>query len=428
MGGEIRLVENFQIETVDTSALRKRYLLTTDTGRQFELSQMMADIIITLRLERTLERTAEKLSEFWGEEISPEQLEVVIENYLKKMGLVELGVDSDEASEQPEPPERKQPFDQVHFRITILPASVLKPISKVTRYLYQRSVAIILIAAITLTHYAVLRNFNKAMLGEVIFNSSVQSYLAVYALLYACVLWHEVGHVSALARFGKDAKEIGFGLYFIFPVLYTDVSNCWALKRWQRVIVDCGGVYFQAMTAIPLYLTHLLTGSPIPVFMILVNFSLILLILNPVLKFDGYWVLADALGIINLREKSLALVSHYFRRLILRQPLELTERLQFPMSIRLCGLVYGMCSGVLLWVWLLWVILYSPKVISNYAVIVTRSSRTVAEMFSDLELIRPAGILLRLLLQTIPVFAIVMMLYRINRRVIRFVAARFAKE
>jgi putative peptide zinc metalloprotease protein len=428
MGGEIRLIENFQIETVDTSALRKRYLLTTDTGRQFELSQMMADTIITLQLERTLDRTAKKLSEFWGKEISPEQLEVVVENFLKKMGLVDLEADSDEASEQAEPPERKQPFDQVHFRVTILPASVLKPISKVTRYLYHRNVALILIAAIAFVHYVVLRNFDKAMLGEVIFNSSVQSYLTVYELLYSCVLWHELGHVSALARFGKDAKEIGFGLYFIFPVMYTDVSNCWALKRWQRVIVDCGGVYFQAMTAIPLYLTHLLTGSPIPVFMILVNFSLILLILNPILKFDGYWVLADALGIINLREKSLALVSHYYRRLILRQPLELTERLQFPRTIRLCGLVYGMCSGTLLWLWLLWLILYSPKVISNYAVIVTRSSRTMAEMLSELELIRPAGILLRLLLQTIPVFALVMMLYQVNRRVIQFVVARFNKE
>jgi putative peptide zinc metalloprotease protein len=428
MGGEIKLIENFQIETVDTSALRKRYLLTTDSGRQFELSQMMADTIITLQLERTLDRTARKLSEFWGEKITPDQLEVVVENYLKKMGLVNLEADSDESSEQAEPPERKQPFDQVHFRITILPASVLKPISKVTRYLYHRNVAPILIAAVALIHYVVLRGFDKAMLGEIIFNSSVQSYLTVYALLYSCVLWHELGHVSALARFGKDAKEIGFGLYFIFPVMYTDVSNCWALRRWQRVVVDCGGVYFQAMTAIPLYLTHLLTGSPIPVFMILVNFSLILLILNPILKFDGYWVLADALGIINLREKSLALVSHYYRRLILRQPLELTERLQFPRTIRLCGLVYGMCSGVLLWAWLLWIILYSPKVISNYAVVVTRSSRTMAEMLSGLELIRPAGILLRLLLQTIPVFALVMMLYRVNRQVIRFVVARFNKE
>lgn len=428
MGTEIRVINKFQIEIVDTSALGNRYLLTTQDGRKYELSQMMTDLVITLQIEGDADATARKLSEYWGQEVSPEQVEYMAENYLKKVGLIDTGAAADEQPEQDQPNEGRQQLDQIHFRLKLMPASLLKPISKVTRLLYHRDVGVVLIAAIALVHYLVLRNFSRATLTEVIFNSSGHAYLMIYALLYTCVLWHELGHVSALAKFGKDAKEIGFGIYFIFPVLYTDVSECWVLKRWQRVIVDCGGIYFQAMTALPLYGAYLLTGSPIPIFLILMNFSLILLILNPILKFDGYWMLADALGIINLREKSLALVSHYYHKLILRRPSELTERLQFPRGIRVCGLIYGLCSSSLMWVWLLLLVLYAPRVITNYVTILVKSGSMVAGLLSEYELLKSVELILKLLLQTIPVFALAMLLYRLNKQLIQFAITRFSKE
>jgi hypothetical protein len=428
MGDVIRLVDNLQLMAVDTSAVGKRYLLTTDKGRQFELSEMMADVVFALKDDGDLERVAKRLSEQWKQDLSIEHLELIIENYLKKWGLIDQDLNTGRAPEQIQAPEGKQRLDQIHFKFIILRASALKPIARLTIYFYRRELSIILLTVALWVHYVVLRDFESNRLAQTIFNSAGSSYLKIYALLFICVLWHELGHVSALARFGRDAKGIGFGIYFVFPVMYTDVSECWVLKRWQRVVVDCGGIYFQAITALPLYGLYLITNSPIPIFMILVNFSLILLTLNPILKFDGYWMLSDALGVINFREKSLALISHYFRRLVLRQRPEMSERLRFPRSIKAFSLIYGICSSILVTVWVLGLFLYAPRMLSSYLSVVLQSGSVVGKMISELELVKSAGVVLRLLLQAIPIFAILALLYRINKRLIQFAAARLGKE
>ena len=55
-------------------------------------------------------------------------------------------------------------------------------------------------------------------------------------------LFHELGHASACKHFGIRHGGIGFGLYLNFPVLYTDVTEVWRLRRADRCIVNLGGV------------------------------------------------------------------------------------------------------------------------------------------------------------------------------------------
>lgn len=146
-------------------------------------------------------------------------------------------------------------------------------------------------------------------------NSSINAYTIVGLLVFMLLssLLHEVGHASACKFFSVHHGQIGFGLYLNFPVLYTEVTEVWRLRRWQRCVVNIAGVYFQMYIAFVLLLFFFLTGSDIIRYMLLlINFGFILT-LNPFFKFDGYWIASDMLGVPNLRKRSQELLVYFFK-------------------------------------------------------------------------------------------------------------------
>lgn len=124
-----------------------------------------------------------------------------------------------------------------------------------------------------------------------------------YAWMIASLVAHELGHASAAAAFGCRPGGIGFTFYVIYPALYSDVTAAWTLRRYQRVVVDLGGVYFQVIAAAALLIAGAAAGVPgtgAALWLIAVSVALTL---HPFLKFDGYWIVADALGVPNLAQQ-----------------------------------------------------------------------------------------------------------------------------
>ena len=70
--------------------------------------------------------------------------------------------------------------------------------------------------------------------------------IGLFTFILGSSFFHELGHASACKYFGIQHGGIGFGLYLNFPVLYTDVTEVWKLKRGQRCVVNLAGVYFQS--------------------------------------------------------------------------------------------------------------------------------------------------------------------------------------
>jgi putative peptide zinc metalloprotease protein len=141
-----------------------------------------------------------------------------------------------------------------------------------------------------------------------------------YALFAVSIFVHEFGHAAASARYGARPSGIGFTAYLIYPALYSDVSAAWQLKRWQRVVVDIGGAFFQLVVGAAYVFLHRFTGGEyfkVAVLMILAN---CLFSLNPILKFDGYWLVADALGVTNLARQPHRIAAHIWAHVRGRTP------------------------------------------------------------------------------------------------------------
>jgi putative peptide zinc metalloprotease protein len=180
--------------------------------------------------------------------------------------------------------------------------------------------------------------------------------LPTYGLFFASLLLHELGHASACLRYGAKPSEIGFTFYLFYPAFYSDVSSAWQLRRWQRVIVDLGGAYFQLVVAALFGLAFLASRwQPFELAALMVVYG-VTISLNPVFKFDGYWVLADSLGVTNLGAQPRRLLAHFADRLRNRPTRPL------PWSPPLTRLLAAYC-GVSLAVWALFTIRLFPTLL-----------------------------------------------------------------
>lgn len=123
-------------------------------------------------------------------------------------------------------------------------------------------------------------------------------------LLIIVLILHELGHTVSAQKFNVKVHELGFGIYSIFPVFYVDLGESWKLNIKKRTIINFSGIFIQLILGCVFYTLYLYFKSPIFIHIFHTNFLIIILNLNPFLKFDGYWIVSDLLNEKNLMEKS----------------------------------------------------------------------------------------------------------------------------
>lgn len=278
---------------VATSELERKYLWTCTNGLYLKLSPSAYHLLKCVEAGISFETIAEALSRKQGYVVTATEVQAAHQQLREQIETTECRTVS-------------MPSD-FWLRLPLLPASVVAAIAYRLSWLFRPGLALFLAAIIIIVHGAVLAQ-------GMTLHYAAQQYWQGYAFYLAAILAHELGHASACARYGARPNAIGLSIYWFFPVVYADVSAAWTLKRWQRVVVDLGGAYFQALLVAACGLVYLLTGwVPLKVAL---TMSVInsLFILNPILKFDGYWVLADALGVTNLAMQPARIARHYFAK------------------------------------------------------------------------------------------------------------------
>jgi putative peptide zinc metalloprotease protein len=133
---------------------------------------------------------------------------------------------------------------------------------------------------------------------------------------------HELGHAYTATKYGVKVPVIGVAFIVLYPVLYTETTGAWALTdRRKRVAIAAAGVLTEiSLAAIALLLWHFLPagiGKSTAFFVALVSLTGSLLVnLNPLMKFDGYYLLSDALGIENLQDRACLWAKWRLRRML----------------------------------------------------------------------------------------------------------------
>ncbi len=140
---------------------------------------------------------------------------------------------------------------------------------------------------------------------------------------------HELGHAFVATNFRCRVPVMGVAFLVMFPMLYSDVSDAWRLReRRKRLMVDGAGMMVEmAIGGICLFFWALLPPGILRnlcLFMATTGWVMSLAVnLSPFMRFDGYHILADALGMHNLQARGFALGRWQMRRILfgLQDPL-----------------------------------------------------------------------------------------------------------
>ncbi|MCH2211550.1 MAG: efflux RND transporter periplasmic adaptor subunit [Fuerstiella sp.] len=123
-------------------------------------------------------------------------------------------------------------------------------------------------------------------------------------------VFHELGHGFTCHHCGAESHSIGVMLLVFSPTLYCDVTDSWMLPgKWQRIAIAAAGIYVEVfLSAIALFCwwytePGLLHHLALNVFFV-TSVSTVIINMNPLMRFDGYYLLSDFLEIPNLQQRS----------------------------------------------------------------------------------------------------------------------------
>lgn len=137
------------------------------------------------------------------------------------------------------------------------------------------------------------------------------TFLYLWIALGIVKVIHEFGHGLSCKAFGGECHEMGALFLCFSPCLYCNVSDSWTLpSKWKRIIISFAGIYVElVIAAIATFVWWNAQNYPTLrhialCVMVLCSVSTVVFNANPLMRFDGYYILADWLEIPNLRDRS----------------------------------------------------------------------------------------------------------------------------
>ena len=131
---------------------------------------------------------------------------------------------------------------------------------------------------------------------------------------------HEFGHAYFCRKFGGEVHVMGVMLMIFTPMPYVDATSAWGFReRWKRVLVGSAGmiveVFFAAIAVFIWARTapgiiHSLAYN----IMFVASVSTVIFNVNPLMRFDGYYILSDLLEIPNLNQRATTQLQYWAER------------------------------------------------------------------------------------------------------------------
>lgn len=132
----------------------------------------------------------------------------------------------------------------------------------------------------------------------------------MWITLALCKVVHEFGHGLSCKYFGSECHEMGVMLLVFSPCLYCDVTDSWMLRnKWKRIAIGAAGMYVEVvLSAMAIFIWAFANDGLVKMLALNVFFvttiTTVIFNANPLMRFDGYYMLSDFLEIPNLRQKA----------------------------------------------------------------------------------------------------------------------------
>src|SRR5271154_3905685 len=206
----------------------------------------------------------------------------------------------------------------------------------VARMIFSKVGAMVWLIVVGLALATVLPQWDQlkaAATNSLDFQHNFENLFLLYGTFVVIKAIHELGHAFACRRFGGECHELGIMLLVLVPTPYVDASTAWSFpSKWERVFVGAAGMIVELFVAsLCAFVWASTNAAAYPLIkqlsynaMFVASVSTIIFNANPLLRYDGYYILSDLLEIPNLRQKStgyaLGLIKRHISRLKLQNP------------------------------------------------------------------------------------------------------------
>lgn len=293
----------------------------------FRLSPFEYELLGKFNGSRSVDQVVEAFRT-GGRHCSKEELNHVL-GKAAQMGLV-LGTKYGTAEHQRllreklETAKRTQRFTGVYFLFIPLvnPDRFLERTVGMFRALVNKWTVALIAALLPGALYLVVSGLPRIN-AEYLFFFNLTNLLYLWATIAIAKLVHELAHAYTAKSLGLRVPQMGVGFLIFFPCLYCNTTEAWQLAdRKQRIAISAAGIIAEGVLAVlSAYIWYYSKPgmlNSLAFYLMAVSFvSTVLFNGNPLMKFDGYFILMDYLGIPNLRGKSLTHLRYLFMNRVL---------------------------------------------------------------------------------------------------------------
>jgi len=270
-----------------------QYVARRADGQVLQLSRLLHLVTSEIDGHNDLSQIADRVSRSFGRGVSADNVAYLVQEKLAPMGVVERADGAD--SRLP----HSDLLTSLKFRGTLLPVPAVAVLARALAWLHLPVVVVpVLLSVLAVDVWLFTVHGGITPLLAVLREPLL--ILVLVVLSWLALIFHELGHASACHYSGARPGVIGYGLFIIWPALYTDVTDVYRIGRAGRLRTDLGGVYFHVVFMLVLATAYAVTGHAVFLAaLFLIHFDILDQLL-PIVRFDGYFILGDLVGVPDL--------------------------------------------------------------------------------------------------------------------------------
>src|ERR1700722_12406987 len=268
------------------------FLVRRPDGQVIQMSRLLYLVATLIDGTRGAAAIAELASADLGRSLGADQVRYVVAAKLLPLALIAgLGA--------PAAPPTASPLLALRARGTLLPETGANVVAALLRPLFRWPAVMAVVVSVAAVDWWLVATHQLAIgLGQLLRDPA--TLLIVFVLSIASAAFHQCGPATACRYGGARPGKIGAGIYLVWPSFFTNVTDSYRLGRAARLRTDLGGLYFNLIFILGMAVLYEATRAQILLLVIAVTHLEMLQQLLPFVRFDGYFILSDIVGVPDL--------------------------------------------------------------------------------------------------------------------------------
>jgi putative peptide zinc metalloprotease protein len=267
-------------------------LIRRADGQVIQMSPLLYQVACRIDGSRGPDAIAALVSADLGRSLDAEQVRYLITAKLLPLGVVAVGG-------VPAALPKANPLFSLRARGTLLPERVVNLVGVFLRPLFRWPVVVAVVGSMLAVDYWLFAVHGLGGGIRQVLRDPVDL-LIVLGLTLVSAVFHECGHATGCRYGGARPGVIGVGIYLVWPAFFTNVTDSYRLSRAGRLRTDLGGLYFNVVFMLALAGIYVATSAEVLLLVIAVAHLEMLDQLLPFVRFDGYFILSDLIGVPDL--------------------------------------------------------------------------------------------------------------------------------